>query len=312
MKKLFRPRAAAPISLRRMLLNYISGPILIILSAMFIIFLVTSYFLTRSILATQDGLLHGVSGQIELFLDETSLLVESLSDATEYLNRNQIFTTMENLREKYPRFQAFYILDSEGVVVVESVDQPWLLGLDLSGEEFFKKIPGMETRFSDPFVSLLTDQVVVTLATPIQWQTGSPQGVLGAELNLELLQQNIENLEREEASETFVIDAKGVYIAHPEIKYVEQRDYFSPQPIIVGEQPDRHEFQIYLDEETGSWKIASIAKLDIGWTIISQRSLGNVMMPIYLEVGIMLVALVLVSIGFWLNIKTASSKSLIH
>ena len=59
------------------------------------------------------------------------------------------------------------------------------------------------------------------------------------------------------------------------------------------------------DGETGSWQIASVAELEIGWTIISKQLLSFVLRPVYIEIGIAMLALVLVAVGFYLNIQNS-------
>jgi signal transduction histidine kinase len=264
---------------------------------------VSAFFLLRSILYEQDAVLDGLSVQINQYLDETGQLVHTLSDTNQFLDRDQMLSFLDHLREIYPRFSALYVLDSEGIVVVESAEKPILLGLDLSGEEFFQASSGSETRYSEPFVSLLTNQVVVTAASPVIGKIGGNQGILVAELNLELLQDKVEQLAGGDFGETFILDTKGVYIAHPDISIVERREYFSSDPIFEGALDDGDHYQIMRDFETGSWQIASLAELDIGWTIISKQPLAFVLRPVYYEIGIAMLALVLVAAGFYLSIQ---------
>jgi signal transduction histidine kinase len=264
---------------------------------------ISAFFLVRSILLEQDAVLDGLSGQINQYLIETGQLVHTLSDSNRFIDQEQMLSFLGHLREVYPRFSAFYVLDSEGIVIVESAEEAVLLGLDLSGEEFFQASFGSETKYSDPFVSLLTNQVVVTVASPLESETGGNQGVLVAELNLELLQDKVEELAGVDLGETFILDAKGVYIAHPDISIVERREYFSSDPIFEGVMEDGDLYQILRDFETGVWQVASVAELEFGWTIISEQPLSFVLRPVYFEIGIAVLALVVVAAGFWLNIQ---------
>jgi signal transduction histidine kinase len=303
MKQLLKHSPDEAISLRRTLVRFISGPLLVMQCALLVSVMISAFFLVGSILLEQDAVLDGLSGQINQYLDETGQLVETLSDSTQFLDDEQMLTLFDQLRESYPRFSAFYILDSDGIVVVESAEEPVLLGLDLSGEEFFQARFGSETTFSEPFVSLLNNQVVVTTAAPIQLKNTRNQGVLVAELNLALLQEKIEELAGSDVGETFVLDAKGVYIAHPDISIVERREYFSSDPIYEGSHDDGHRYQIMRELETDVWQAASVADLEIGWTIISKQPLTIVLRPVYYELGIVLLALVVVALGFWLNVQ---------
>lgn len=303
MKRLKRLPIDEAVSLRKTLLRFITTPLLVMLLALFISVVISAVFLIRSILREQNAVLDGLSGQINQYLDETSQLVNTLSVATHILDQEQLFTFLEHSREVYPRFIAIYVLDSEGIVVVESAEQPALLGLDLSGEEFFQAGSASEAVYSDPFVSLLTNQVVVTIASPILLEDGGSHGVMVAELNLELLQEKVEELGGGELGETFIFDAKGVFIAHPDISVVERREYYSSDPYFEGLLEDGDSYQILRDVHTRAWMVSSITELGIGWTIISEQRLTYVLQPVYVELGIAMVALVSVAIGFWLDIQ---------
>jgi signal transduction histidine kinase len=293
----------AVISLRRTLIRNFAGPVLLMLVALLITVLVSTVFLLSSILERQHAILDGLAGVVEQYLNETEMLVHTISDLDTYVDDEQMESFLTHLREVYPRFVAFYVLDENGVVLIEAADAPRLLGLDLSGEEFFQQNSNRALQYSEPFVSLLTNQMVVTVVSPIEAEHN--QNFLVAEMSLVLLQEKVEALRSWVSGETFILDSRGVYLAHPDISYVEQRAYYSATPVFEGIHFDEHSYQIQRDGDTGKWEITSKANLDLGWTIISTQPLRSILAPVLYELIIAFIALLSVIAGIWFNIQVS-------
>jgi signal transduction histidine kinase len=293
----------AVISLRRTLIRNFAGPVLLMLMALLVTVLVSTTFLLSSILEKQHAILDGLAGVVEQYLNETEMLVHTISDSDTYVDDEQMESFLTHLREVYPRFVAFYVLDENGVVLIEAADAPRFLGLDLSGEGFFQQNTNEAFKYSEPFVSLLTNQMVVTVVSPIE--AGSTNNFLIAEMSLKLLQEKVEALRSGVSGETFILDSRGVYLAHPDISYVEQREYYTATPVFEGIHFDGHSYQIQRDGDTGKWEITSKANLDLDWTIISTQPLRTVLAPVVYELIIAAIALLSVIAGIWFNIQVS-------
>jgi methyl-accepting chemotaxis protein len=74
--------------------------------------------------------------------------------------------------------------------------------------------------FSDPYVDITTNKYCVSPAIPLKDATGNLRGVIGEDILLETLTDMIKQVSLEGKGYAFIMDAKGVVLAHPEEKLV--------------------------------------------------------------------------------------------
>lgn len=266
-------------SLRLTLVRFIGGPVVVVFLILFGVIFFSTGLVIREILDQQTIVVNSVADQVSSYLDSTDRLIHILEDAVGHVESSELENFFQETRKVYPRFNVIFLLDKNGTVLLESSDFPTnLKGLDLSGEPFFKAQDEGGTFFSDPFVSLFSDQVVVTAATPIYLEDMF-SSVLVAELNLELLQETIDQIGVDEGI-TFVVDSKGTYVAHPDQELVQQRQYFYDTSLLDQGQSGQDVFEITRDEEVSRWLISSITKVRWNWYIITQQPLLSVLSPL--------------------------------
>ena len=165
-----------------------------------------------------------LANQNDNYLTETIQLLQTITaniaDFHEDIQRKILTKT----RQSSSRFDAFYLLNKTGRVVLESTDSRSLLDLDMSNRDSFQHVTQTgQTYISTPFYSLSTGKTTLTVAVPIL-QNDRVDGVFMSELNLTKVQENIERqiIHQEEAI-LFIVDQSGTVLAHPDQTWVQER-----------------------------------------------------------------------------------------
>lgn len=278
--RLFGKDGLQPPSLSRTLTRYVFNAAFTVYLVLFIGIASSTVFTVQSILDAQNIKISTVSDQINIYLQEIDQITLLLADSVQHLDQDELAEFLDHAREDSPSFTSIYVVNPAGIVTVESSDSPMLLGLDLSGEPFFENVQPGKPYYSEPFISLLEEDVVVTTAAPIN-SDGEYKGLLVAELNLSSLQDVVNEASFEEGT-TFIIDSKGTYIAHPNHVLVQERQYFEHPELIENAESPIDYFEIFKDEQQGQWQIASIALVNNNWYVITQQSLTKVFFPVAL------------------------------
>jgi len=165
------------------------------------------------IIARQRLSVNNLARQGDQYLAETTRLMGIVADSIGGLSPTQQQKLLVNTRLNYPRFTVMYLLDQSGYVLLEDGSTYLQLDPDQSDEEFFVHVhlTGLP-YFSDPFLSLSTEQISAKGAMPVFFDD-KIQSVLVGELNLELLQKAIEQVYQDEDSVSFIVDQHGRAIA---------------------------------------------------------------------------------------------------
>jgi len=105
--------------------SLIRGTIISSLIVLLIFFGVTvfgSLLIRDEIYLRQNSTVSELSREAEIYFTDIEKLVRSLADSFETLNTKNQVEVLKNIRNNYPRFAAFYILDSQGLVLQEVID----------------------------------------------------------------------------------------------------------------------------------------------------------------------------------------------
>ncbi len=97
---------------------------------------------------------------------------------------------------------------------------------DLSDRAYFKEAMAGKSVLSNVIISRVTNSPVIILATPIKGFAGDVKAVLLARLDATMLSETTDNIKYGDAGYSYIIDNKGVLIAHENRQYVlDQRNF---------------------------------------------------------------------------------------
>jgi methyl-accepting chemotaxis protein len=97
---------------------------------------------------------------------------------------------------------------------------------DLSDRAYFKEAMSGKSVLSNVIISRVTNSPVIILATPIRGFAGDVKAVLLARLDATLLSEITDNIKYGETGYSYIIDEKGVLIAHSNRQFVlDQRNF---------------------------------------------------------------------------------------
>ena len=127
-----------------------------------------------------------------------------------------------------------------------------------------------KTMIVDPYVDADTNQLVITISRTVRNNEGKITGVAAMDVLLDKLSEIVLREKITDDGSTFLIDREGLYIVHPDISYVLEKNLFDEMPGI-----DR--LITFGDSETvlfkGSTYVASSPVAGTDWYFISTGSI---------------------------------------
>lgn len=137
------------------------------------------------------------------------------------INRHKI------LHEKYPDiFQDIYAANSKGEyhTVLQNGDDYTLHEGDISNRPYFRSImAGGPTQITPPLKSRTTGIPTIFMVAPIRNDRNEPQGLVGAGISLQYIQQIAQELKEGATGYGFILAQDGTYIYHPKPHFVLQK-----------------------------------------------------------------------------------------
>jgi len=186
---------------------------------------------------------------------------------------------------------------------------------ELGDRTYFKEAMAGKSLFSNVIISRVTNSPVLVLATPIRGFAGDVKGVLIARLDATLLSDITDNIKYGASGYSYIIDDKGVLIAHGNRQFVlEQRNFIEEgkkdpqfatlgamlQRMIKGESGfDQYPFMGkdrffgFAPIEGNGWSIAVGAMQDdVFAEVYSMRWMIGIASAIFFGVGIVIALLI--------------------
>jgi PAS domain S-box-containing protein len=256
----------------------ISGMILITMLAI----LISGIFAVRSnVRKRQVQVIDTLTLQVEHYISETEHVLHVAGHSIFDLEPEKQTNLLSQIRGHYPRYENLLLLSQDGKVLIEESDDPYLLNFDMTGQPYYQEaINAGDVIISEPFVSISSNLASVTVAYPIRDGTQT-LGMLVGEMDLALLQGSIEEVDAGKGAYSFILDQRGVIIAHPFQNWVQEQRNLSDLPI-VGEQVDSGTtFAHFSDPETGKMVIGSARYLSSGWLIATYQPVFNAYAAIF-------------------------------
>jgi len=69
--------------------------------------------------------------------------------------------------------------------------------------------------FTDPYLDMVTKQMAVSVSMPVKSSSGQFRGIISADILLQTLVDNVKDIKLHGAGYAFLIDSKGIMLAHP-------------------------------------------------------------------------------------------------
>lgn len=189
---------------------------------------------------------------------------------------------------------------------------------DLGDRDYFKQALAGNSVFSNVIISRVTNSPVLIVATPIKSQSGQVQGVLMARLDATLLSETTDNIKYGRSGYSYIVDDKGVLIAHGNRQFVlDQRNFLEegktkPEFALLSTMLERmtkgeRGFDQY--EFMGKDRYFGYAPIDgSGWSIAVGAMADDVLAPVYQlrrMVGLASLVFFAVGVGFALLVSRA-------
>ncbi len=190
---------------------------LLVLSTSINIYLKSSY--KKELEKNNLVLANSIADQVSSFVDQAYSITEQITfnnDVIGFEGSEQKEVLM-NVIEKHPYFDLLYIQGKDGMQTAKSSGE---LG-DRSNRWWFIEVSENKSSFvSESYYSISSNLPVTTIAMPI-YDSDEFIGVMGADIKLDMLQDTIEKY-IEGSRYSFIVDGKGVVIAHPDAQQVSE------------------------------------------------------------------------------------------
>ena len=171
-----------------------------------------------------------IAGEVSRFLNETMNLLKQIEEVLEkrkLIHRDLTDDYLESLVDQYSFFSAIWITNRDGLVKNLAPFKPDYVGLNVSGQPFFKTMIDQKKPYWSPtFIAPDTGEVTLTLTKPLN------RGMALGYVNLTTLNSIISRAEADDGRTIFITDQKGTVIAHPNKDIVSQRENFNNHLVV--------------------------------------------------------------------------------
>ncbi|KXZ40464.1 methyl-accepting chemotaxis protein [Alkalithermobacter thermoalcaliphilus JW-YL-7 = DSM 7308] len=228
---------------------------------------------------TSDQMLDQISVALDEYFFGIENQIKALSDNSAFRNiqdedmRKIATEFMKNIQENNPSMiNAYFGLENKDMVIYPYTELPQ--GYDPTSRSWYQgalKDP-QKVYYTDPYIDAATGDVVISLAKAIV-DNGRVIGVIGTDIDLNMLSDKIENIKIGKEGFAVIISREGTIIAHPDNTLIG-----SDLPIQIGiwddmKDKDRgfieytahdggNRFSNFLTDELLGFKIMTILKED--------------------------------------------------
>lgn len=228
--------------------------------------------INNNLVYTTKELSIGFSQQIDAFLSEHISLLESISSTNDLklYNTQDQKVLLQEINKKHKDFALIFVTDVEGQQVARSDDKSQFD--NMSERDYFKTVSSQKkTVVSDVLISKTTGKPAVVIAIPIFNVQGDFQGILGATLDLSIIEEMRSKITIGETGYAFLTDTQGQILAHPDKKMVEERSNVSEVEVVTKALAGESGTQIY--EYNGVEVFGSYTTVPTtGWAVVVRQT----------------------------------------
>ena len=228
--------------------------------------------INNNLVYTTKELSIGFSQQIDAFLSEHISLLESISSTNDLklYNTQDQKALLQEINKKHKDFALIFVTDVKGQQVARSDDKNQFD--NMSERDYFKTVSSQKkTVVSDVLISKTTGKPAVVIAIPILNVQGDFQGILGATLDLSIIEEMRSKITIGETGYAFLTDTQGQILAHPDKKMVEERSNVSEVEVVKKALTGESGAQIY--EYNGVEVFGSYTTVPTtGWAVVVRQT----------------------------------------
>ncbi|MDF2593445.1 MAG: hypothetical protein K0S75_2911 [Clostridia bacterium] len=180
--------------------------------------------------STNKGIGEKVDNQVRRNLESLDLLPKSVDILL--LDKYQQERALRKLAED--RFNTIYLADGTGAILFTT--DPYQLENTIGAATWFAEAMKGKSYISDAMVDERTKQPYVYISTPVLDQYQKPAGVIGAKMDLNYMQQLVKEAKIGEKGIAYIVDKKGVVLAHRDFKEKVLTFYNAAENKIKGAQ----------------------------------------------------------------------------
>lgn len=205
-----------------------------------------------------------VTAQVSTVLTTPSRLVSvaaaSLARAGPLVDVRSRDLFLGGLKEGYPAFSRLDLFGPGGTVMATYPDDPDRIGDSGTGREFYRRAAAGGLAWSSVFIDAISGSPTVAVAA------GGSEGVLAGYVDLSTLGSLVSEFGVSGGYIATVIDADGIYIAHPDQERVARRQSARLVRAVAEARPDAISTSV---ETEGGRRLlcAALKDPDSGWTV---------------------------------------------
>lgn len=267
-----------------------------------------AYLGGQSFLSQQVQIASAMTYSVTEYVKNASDVLETMAAQADFADYHDFSLSLDLLRRGQHSFEAFYLLDSKGIVKVMVPEDASYLELDWSSQHFFKDTTQVSSVvISKPFISLRSNQPAVILS--IRMVNG---GVLAGELNLAELQRITNSSTRTDLHRTefFVTDEAGTLLAYPDFQRVARQENLNSLAVVKEARQSGRSYRTYLLD--GTIYQGQAIRIANNWIIVAQTPLEAIYYPYYGTALLMLLFSVLALAFFIRRIYTRFNQLLVE
>ncbi len=203
-----------------------------------------------------------------------------------YISPENINDTLETIVENDEQVESIMILDSYGTIKYANVSSKTYIGLDMSNSPaIIEAINKRKPSWSPTFYSTNTSSVTLSYIFP------ADEDFIVCNLNINNISAFSDSMDHNENSFVEIIDQRGKYIAHKDMKKVLEHEVAKNYELYLGTlQMGKHLVEI---EDEGQRMISNITSLDDPkWIISVVRPYHEIMKPVRVIILVILAGLI--------------------
>lgn len=196
----------------------------------------------------------------KVFDSKSSFAQQELNELKKFLGA--VFEKCEG------RYEKILVTDQNGKVIADNTAED--TRIDLGDREYFKRAKQGHINLSEPIISKFSGAPIVSLAVPLNTPVGQFCSAIVFIIKLDRLSDKIVSVKLGETGYPFMVDKKGLFIAHPDSKLIFKANMTQMQGMKnVAGRIMAQETGVEPYEFNGLKKIAGFAPVKhTGWSII--------------------------------------------
>ncbi|KAB2926963.1 MAG: hypothetical protein F9K24_22875, partial [Leptonema illini] len=246
---------------------YMTALSAVVLVAVAINYRIAGHIVEKTIVDQQADLAAKVASIVELWLSQQMKILDAAAESVPLDNLGQNEQTLAPLKMamKAGNFTDVYIGEPGGLLI-DGAD--WLPppGYDPRLRPWYRR--GTETgitSFTTPYIDLVTNKLVIALVKPLVHE-GKFRGVMGADIVLDNLVENVLKLKVGGSGYAFLVERSGTILVHPDKSYIMRASLETIEPGLAGR------LGAFNDSTTGTITYSSGTG---GKNILSYRLIAN-------------------------------------